>query len=217
MEKAVHEAKQHTDWNESQSDITKRLCRILSPTLCVIQSFTPDLENFVACYRQSRAYINSLAQTLIKLTAPGVPDIYQGSELWDFSLVDPDNRRPVDFELRQRFAGERQSCCRRRSLETPRRRPAQTLADSKNAELARTACQIFRDLIMNRLFAQRRECGTCRRLFARRPGHDRCSALLAGLNNDWQDTHACNCRPGTGAMNSPVKSCTGRIAIECTF
>ena len=45
--------------------------------------------------------INSLTQTLLKLTAPGVPDIYQGNEIWDFSLVDPDNRRPVDYEERQ--------------------------------------------------------------------------------------------------------------------
>jgi (1->4)-alpha-D-glucan 1-alpha-D-glucosylmutase len=45
---------------------------------------------------------NSLSQTLIKLTAPGVPDIYQGNELWDFSLVDPDNRRPVDYRRRMR-------------------------------------------------------------------------------------------------------------------
>ena len=45
---------------------------------------------------------NSLSQTLLKLTAPGVPDIYQGNELWDFSLVDPDNRRPVDYDRRRR-------------------------------------------------------------------------------------------------------------------
>jgi (1->4)-alpha-D-glucan 1-alpha-D-glucosylmutase len=44
---------------------------------------------------------NSLSQTLLKLTCPGVPDIYQGNELWDFSLVDPDNRRPVDYLRRQ--------------------------------------------------------------------------------------------------------------------
>ncbi len=50
--------------------------------------------------------INSLSQTLLKLTCPGVPDIYQGQEMWDFSLVDPDNRRPVDFELRQRLLDE---------------------------------------------------------------------------------------------------------------
>jgi (1->4)-alpha-D-glucan 1-alpha-D-glucosylmutase len=47
--------------------------------------------------------LNSLSQTLLKLTAPGVPDIYQGCELWDLSLVDPDNRRPVDFENRRRL------------------------------------------------------------------------------------------------------------------
>jgi len=47
--------------------------------------------------------INSLAQTLLKLTSPGVPDIYQGTEIWDYSLVDPDNRRPVDYELRSQM------------------------------------------------------------------------------------------------------------------
>src|SRR5437867_10134279 len=50
--------------------------------------------------------LNSLAQTLIKITAPGVPDFYQGTELWDLSLVDPDNRRPVDWALRRRLLGE---------------------------------------------------------------------------------------------------------------
>src|SRR5204863_3312626 len=44
--------------------------------------------------------INSLAQTLLKFTSPGVPDIYQGNEIWDFSLVDPDNRRPIDYKVR---------------------------------------------------------------------------------------------------------------------
>ena len=47
--------------------------------------------------------INSLSQTLLKLTAPGVPDIYQGNEIWDFSLVDPDNRRPVDYAKRKKM------------------------------------------------------------------------------------------------------------------
>jgi (1->4)-alpha-D-glucan 1-alpha-D-glucosylmutase len=49
---------------------------------------------------------NALSQTLLKLTSPGVPDIYQGSEIWDFSLVDPDNRRPVDYDLRAWWLGE---------------------------------------------------------------------------------------------------------------
>jgi (1->4)-alpha-D-glucan 1-alpha-D-glucosylmutase len=51
----------------------------------------------------SHGAVNSLAQLCIKLAAPGVPDIYQGSELWDLSLVDPDNRRPVDYALRRRL------------------------------------------------------------------------------------------------------------------
>ncbi len=59
-----------------------------------MQKFLPAVQYFGA--------INSLTQTLLKLTSPGVPDIYQGQELWDFSLVDPDNRRPVDFDLRER-------------------------------------------------------------------------------------------------------------------
>jgi len=63
--------------------------------------------------------LNSLSQTLIKFTAPGVPDIYQGCELWDFSLVDPDNRRPVDFDLRQKYIDEMQKLA---SLESEQRR-----------------------------------------------------------------------------------------------
>jgi (1->4)-alpha-D-glucan 1-alpha-D-glucosylmutase len=67
--------------------------------------FIAELEAFVAGLAEAD-WINSLAQTLIKLTAPGVPDTYQGTELWDFSLVDPDNRRPVDFALRRRLLNE---------------------------------------------------------------------------------------------------------------
>jgi (1->4)-alpha-D-glucan 1-alpha-D-glucosylmutase len=50
--------------------------------------------------------INSLAQVLLKITSPGVPDVYRGNEFWDFSLVDPDNRRPVDYDVRQRALSE---------------------------------------------------------------------------------------------------------------
>jgi len=66
------------------------------------------LEGFVG--RVLRAgRVSSLAQTLVKCTAPGVPDTYQGSELWDLSLVDPDNRRPVDYELRRMILSELQA------------------------------------------------------------------------------------------------------------
>jgi (1->4)-alpha-D-glucan 1-alpha-D-glucosylmutase len=65
------------------------------------REFAADLEAFVSPLIEP-GRVNALAQTLLKCTAPGVPDIYQGTELWDLSLVDPDNRRPVDYGLRRR-------------------------------------------------------------------------------------------------------------------
>jgi (1->4)-alpha-D-glucan 1-alpha-D-glucosylmutase len=62
--------------------------------------FIQDLETFIKPVNEA-GLLNSLSQTLLKLTLPGVPDFYQGTELWDFSLVDPDNRRPVDFAARR--------------------------------------------------------------------------------------------------------------------
>lgn len=99
MEKASHEAKQHTDWTRRNPPYEAALKKFVSETLRDPQ-FMTDLEHFVGRISEA-ASVNALAQTLLKLTAPGVPDIYQGCELWDFSLVDPDNRRPVDFALRQ--------------------------------------------------------------------------------------------------------------------
>ena len=67
--------------------------------------FTDDLTDFLAPLTEP-ARVSSLSQTLIKCTAPGIPDFYQGTELWDLTLVDPDNRRPVDFELRRNLVAE---------------------------------------------------------------------------------------------------------------
>ncbi len=67
--------------------------------------FVNELEQFVEAVKHA-GRMNSLAQTLMKHTAPGVPDLYQGAELWDLSLVDPDNRRPVDYGLRARLLRE---------------------------------------------------------------------------------------------------------------
>jgi (1->4)-alpha-D-glucan 1-alpha-D-glucosylmutase len=69
------------------------------------REFLADVEAFVTPLVEP-GRVNSLAQTLIKLTAPGIPDLYQGSELWHLTLVDPDNRRPVDYELRHRLLRE---------------------------------------------------------------------------------------------------------------
>jgi (1->4)-alpha-D-glucan 1-alpha-D-glucosylmutase len=69
------------------------------------EPFLSELERFVTKI-QTTGRINSLSQTLLKHTVPGVPDTYQGSELWDLSLVDPDNRRPVDYSVRRRLLAE---------------------------------------------------------------------------------------------------------------
>src|ERR1700722_5334751 len=104
MEKASCEAKQHTDWNHRNAQYDAALKHFITAVLADA-NFVKDLKKFIASLSEA-AQTNSLAQTLIKLTAPGAPDIYQGNEIWDFSLVDPDNRRPVDFQLRKRLLAE---------------------------------------------------------------------------------------------------------------
>ena len=104
MEKASREAKVHTSWTHPNPDYDDALRQFIEGILND-QEFKADLETFVKPLIEP-GRVNSLAQTLIKLTAPGVPDFYQGTELWDLSLVDPDNRRPVDYALRRRLLSE---------------------------------------------------------------------------------------------------------------
>jgi (1->4)-alpha-D-glucan 1-alpha-D-glucosylmutase len=101
MLKATREAKQKTTWTTNNTEFEEALQKFIAAILTQ-QDFVTDLERFVSGI-DSAGQTNSLAQTLIKHTAPGVPDLYQGTELWDFSLVDPDNRRPVDYRRRARL------------------------------------------------------------------------------------------------------------------
>ncbi len=95
--KAVREAKTRTDWGEADEDYEAAIGRYASSML------SPDnrdfLDDFIATAQPyiASGYLNSLTQTLIKIVAPGIPDFYQGTEGFDLSLVDPDNRRPVDY------------------------------------------------------------------------------------------------------------------------
>jgi len=100
--KAVREAKVHTAWIEPDTAYEGAFVSFFG-ALMERRGEGTFLESFLPfCRRVSRLGLtNSLAQLLLKLTLPGVPDLYQGTELWDFSLVDPDNRRPVDFERRR--------------------------------------------------------------------------------------------------------------------
>jgi (1->4)-alpha-D-glucan 1-alpha-D-glucosylmutase len=98
MLKAVREAKRQTSWTRTDSAFEQAVTDFVKNTLAD-QAFAAAVEEFVSpLLRPGRE--NSLAQLLLKLTAPGVPDIYQGSELWDLRLVDPDNRDLVDFGIR---------------------------------------------------------------------------------------------------------------------
>ncbi|MFP4322378.1 MAG: malto-oligosyltrehalose synthase [Anaerolineales bacterium] len=99
MQKAINEAKVHSTWINTNRPYAQAIEHFIAGALdnpTFRESFDP--------FQQRVAYFgrfNSLTQTTLKLTVPGIPDIYQGNELWDFSLVDPDNRRPVDYDKRR--------------------------------------------------------------------------------------------------------------------
>ena len=98
MQKAMREAKVRTSWVWNNAEYEGALNAYID-ALLGDGGFIADLEGFVEGIAAA-GRVNSLAQTLMKYTSPGVPDLYQGGELWDFSLVDPDNRRPVDYAAR---------------------------------------------------------------------------------------------------------------------
>ncbi|MBW3630511.1 MAG: malto-oligosyltrehalose synthase, partial [Gemmatimonadetes bacterium] len=102
MEKATREGKVHTSWISPAEDYDAALREFVAAVLDPERSkeFLADLIPFQAKVARM-GMLNSLSQTALKLTSPGVPDIYQGQEVWDFSLVDPDNRRPVDYAARE--------------------------------------------------------------------------------------------------------------------
>jgi (1->4)-alpha-D-glucan 1-alpha-D-glucosylmutase len=105
--KATREAKSHTSWINPNPRYDEAVAGFADAILDPARSGR-FLTDFVAFQQRVARFgiAGSLAQALIKITAPGVPDFYQGSELWDLSLVDPDNRRPVDFALRRRYLAE---------------------------------------------------------------------------------------------------------------
>ena len=107
MTKAAREAKQQTTWVANNKEFEDALHSFIDRTL-ERGAFIDEVVQFVDSVKYA-GRVNSLAQTLMKHTAPGVPDLYQGTELWDLSLVDPDNRRPVDYKLRCRLLQEIQT------------------------------------------------------------------------------------------------------------
>lgn len=106
MAKATKEAKVHTSWTDPVQDYDEAVEHFVRAVLDD-EGFTLDLTGFLAEHRVvERGRRTSLAQTALLLTCPGVADVYQGDELWDLSLVDPDNRRPVDWSVRRALLDE---------------------------------------------------------------------------------------------------------------
>ena len=101
MLKAAKEAKVHTSWIDPNAGYEEALSAFVTAVLAD-EGFVADLRGFLARHRLVElGRLNSLAQVTLLLTCPGIPDLYQGTEVWDSSLVDPDNRRPVDYHWRR--------------------------------------------------------------------------------------------------------------------
>ena len=128
MQKAVREAKVHTSWINPNAEYEAALADFIDGILTPLAP-NPFLQDFLPAQTQIAHYgcLNSLAQTVVKIASPGVPDFYRGTELWDFSLVDPDNRRPVDYS------------CRIAALD------ALDVENGRNPEIARTLLEKWRD------------------------------------------------------------------------
>jgi (1->4)-alpha-D-glucan 1-alpha-D-glucosylmutase len=110
MAKALKEAKIHTSWVNPNHAYDQAVCDFIEHILARSMP-NPFLTDFLPFQREIARHgvYNSLSQVLLKIAAPGIPDFYQGAELWDFSLVDPDNRRPVDYKMRAGFLAGFQS------------------------------------------------------------------------------------------------------------
>ncbi|MCE7009800.1 malto-oligosyltrehalose synthase [Kibdelosporangium philippinense] len=102
LEKASREAKIATSWTDRNAEFD---AEVAAWPARVLAELGEEIDEFVSQIRAA-GWSNSLGQKVIQLAMPGVPDVYQGTELWDYSLVDPDNRRPVDFELRRQILAE---------------------------------------------------------------------------------------------------------------
>ena len=105
MQKALHEAKAHSSWISPNAEYDQALEDFVSNTLKRSREnlFLEDFRQFQGPIARAGMW-NSISQLVLKIASPGVPDFYQGSEIWSFNLVDPDNRQPVDFELRKEIA-----------------------------------------------------------------------------------------------------------------
>jgi malto-oligosyltrehalose synthase len=138
MLKAAREAKARTSWAAADPEYEDALLQFIRAAL-ERREANLFLADFCALNRRIVRFglLNALSQTLLKLTAPGVPDVYQGNELWDFSLVDPDNRRPVDYDARRGLLA------RLAAARTANAPAARTPIDEMVDDIADPRCKLF--------------------------------------------------------------------------
>ena len=105
LEKALREAKRHSGWVAPNAEYEAAAAGLLAGSLDPARPVAGEIAAFAGRIAQAGT-VSSLGQTVLRLTAPGIPDLYQGTEFWDFSLVDPDNRRPVDYAAREAALAE---------------------------------------------------------------------------------------------------------------
>jgi (1->4)-alpha-D-glucan 1-alpha-D-glucosylmutase len=207
MLKAVRESKTRTSWTESDAQYEKVLEAFVRETLEPGDDapFLPDVARLTAQTAEGGFRI-ALARILVHLVSPGVPDVYQGDELWTFALVDPDNRRPVDFQRRVHLLSERES--------------PEVLRDAFGGAVAlgedivklalttrllrfrRDHVRLVRDGEYVPLFADGARDRHDLFAFARRIGDEVCMAIAR--------TRAS--RPGTNPQGSPTVALTGQLS-----
>jgi (1->4)-alpha-D-glucan 1-alpha-D-glucosylmutase len=188
LEKAVREAKVHTSWanpNQPYEDALRSFVEGILGDAEFINDFETFLNPLIPAW-----WTSALSQVLLKLTAPGVPDLYQGTELWDLSLVDPDNRRPVDYSLRRKLLAELDHLC-----------PKQIWA--RAAEGLPKLWTIRQALRLRRRFGPYKPLAVEGEKAAHAVAFERgdeiaviAPRLILGLNNQWLDTKI-NLRQGT--------------------
>ena len=218
LEKAVKEAKVHTSLGQSQRGLRPRGGKIRAGSSGPGQSdgFLNDFSEFQKPIAFA-GMLNSLAQTLLKMTAPGVPDFYQGTELWDLSLVDPDNRRPVDFAKR------RESSRRTRSGGAGRSRrhgvrpafalarwPRQALSDPEDFELSPPPQRVISDRRLLAALRGGKIPRTCLRLRpapGRQMGYCRCATLDEASR--WLQLFAAGRQGVAAGKTRPAHRCAG--------
>jgi (1->4)-alpha-D-glucan 1-alpha-D-glucosylmutase len=195
--KALREAKQNSSWIEPQEEYERAVQQFVERIAAADSPFVADFREFQALVARFGA-LNSLAQVLAKITAPGVPDFYQGTELWSFTLVDPDNRRPVDYRrraalletLKRREVEDRKGLLRELSAD-PRLDETKLYLTYKGLEFRRANPDFFargeyQALAARGAFADH----VC--AFARRFGDDWAVAVIPRWTSriaDWADTH----------------------------